>query len=41
MEELLNLFLVLWLLFMIVGVCIIATYMVWNVLKAIYKGDFP
>jgi len=41
MEELLNLLLVLWLLFMTVGVCIIAAYMVWDVLKAIYRGDFP
>ena len=30
-----------WLLFLIVGSCIVATVMVWQMLKSIWEGDFP
>jgi len=41
MEELFSLIVILWMLFIFGGCCIIATYIVWNALKSIYKGDFP
>jgi hypothetical protein len=40
MEELFSLLALLWMIFMLGGVCIIATYIVWDGLKSIYKGDF-
>jgi len=41
MEELFSLLVILWMLFIFGGCCIIATYIVWDALKSIYKGDFP
>ncbi len=41
MEELFSLLALLWMIFMLGSLCIIATYIVWNALKSIYRGDFP
>lgn len=39
MEDFLNLVLVIWVIFMVGGMVIIATYMIWDCLRNIFKGE--